>query len=298
MSIDPRAERGGTRWALACLTPDALRIDAATHLLDALDELGFEVDAASLSFVRAPEVARLYAHNLGSTAPGRVDGTWLGREIYALGPSLKLLLSHREEGADHLLASAKGPSAWGDRDQGHLRSRVGLANKSFSMIHTPDSALQAWDDLDCLFGPGAAAALRSGVRVPVPWERLRRLAAPLAFSRTTPATSVVEEVVARAEETIATDARLWVGAAVPSARDAAEALLRRPRAPHAALHDRLYALERTALAEAVHALRRGEPDPVESDALVELLLRTGVLPDPWAAQLVRSVLVFPPAAHA
>ncbi len=100
MSIKRNVLNGGTRWALACITGDAVSTEAAVEIMRMLEDAGYSAEAFSGSSMSPPEIAQLYRHNARLVSPSRVEHSWLGRGIFGLGPTFKMVLSHPESGAD------------------------------------------------------------------------------------------------------------------------------------------------------------------------------------------------------
>ncbi|MGW0212199.1 hypothetical protein ACWDZ8_43135 [Streptomyces sp. NPDC003233] len=299
------------------LLPDARACGTVPALAQRLAFVAPRVVAALPVALTPALVARLYWHNAAAGVPDRVDGTWLGRRVFDHGSCVLLLLGAAPGvgGLSELLARWKGPSSAGTRTRGALREVAAFSHKGMSLLHTPDDAVQAWQDLRLLMAPELVDALLEDVAEPrVAWDDVALLHAPLAPAIDLSPTLFLQRVVAKSLALLGTDARLapwWDGG--ETAREAARALWDgelavagaslpdpaeltarcKPADPLAAALQERTVRQRRELAEVLAMLRAGGRDGPFAEFACTVLKENGVVEGPWEEHMVLVSLVNP-----
>jgi hypothetical protein len=298
-SIDPDEL---ARWGLIVLLPDMMRQDVWSPLGERLALLDVGIQGATVCRPAADIVARLYAGNHRRSAErGRIDGSWLGRSLFNMDQSIPLLLRTAVEGLNlsETLHEWKGPSTYGARRPGDLRSVSPMADRCASLFHTPDDIDDFVASVRLLFGGNALEAVVSGRSArPVSFSQVRDLRARVDEAVDTSPYDIVMRTLLRALTLLAVDAHL-----VPEA-----ALAHVAERVHGA-RERLHALHGTDLQDAMRdalsdfadvadlpppRLAVDDVDPVGRTELTLLLHRRSellqavsilVAPDRWDARL-------------
>lgn len=165
------------------VTPDFVQQGLEGALLAHLERLEVTVVAAVPYVFGAHDTSALYEPSLARRDRPRRPSSWLSLELFGLGHCVLLLLrgSPSQPSVQARLTAHKGPSSYVQRDHESLRGMSPIADRYFSLVHSPDDNDELRRLCALVLGERAAGRALAGELPPVPEEALRQLlgAAPL-----------------------------------------------------------------------------------------------------------------------
>ncbi|WP_113704619.1 hypothetical protein [Nonomuraea lactucae] len=194
--------------AFVVVMPDAMAQDLWGALATRMGPLRLQVLAASSLVLRPPLLSALYAHGtFKQPRPGRATSSWLSHAAAELDSSVAAVVrTPFDVDLPGLLDAWKGPSTFGRRRPGDLRSVAPAAHRCHSVLHTPDNAEQAAKDVVALLGE---ETLEEVVSSDAPercrFDRLRRLRMPSELRAAPHPYDVVIRCLVRAAAVLAYD---------------------------------------------------------------------------------------------
>jgi hypothetical protein len=158
------------RLGMIILLPDAMVTRAWRPIWQRLQVLGLDIVAVGAQQLRPHQMTELYAgsavkpHNRARPPAG-----WLPYQLAALDMSIPVVLrAHAPIDLSRVLDQWKGPSRYGDRDPGDLRSVSRSSDRCLSLLHTCDNVSELARDLTLLFGAETADAIRQDMCTSLP----------------------------------------------------------------------------------------------------------------------------------
>ncbi|MEU3563674.1 hypothetical protein [Kitasatospora sp. NPDC006786] len=205
--------------AFVVVMPDTMAQDLWDALATRLGPLHLRVLAATSLILRPPLLSALYAHGtFKQPRPGGAASGWLSYAVAELDASVAAVVrTPFDVDLVGLLDAWKGPSAFGRRHPGDLRSVAPAAHRCYSLLHTPDDAEQAAKDVVTLLGEETLnEVLSPDAPQRCRFDRLRRLRMPTGLRSATHPYDVVIRCVVRAAAVLSYDhatvpSREWTG---------------------------------------------------------------------------------------
>jgi hypothetical protein len=131
-----------SRYGVLLLTPDFAAQDLVASLFGWFRSSSCEPVAAACHCLRPAEITLLYAGRITHrNRKGRMHSAWLSPRLYEMGTSILIIL-RSTDGAPPLqerISVAKGISRYGEHTEEQLRGLSKIADRCFSLIHSPDN---------------------------------------------------------------------------------------------------------------------------------------------------------------
>jgi hypothetical protein len=177
MEVTENGDTGPRHRGLIVLMPDAMRQDVWGPLARRLRPLCLEVVATTALMLRPPTLSALYANGkVKQQRPSRSPSAWLSFDLAALDMSIvAVVATPLDIDLPRVLDDWKGPSHFGTRREGDLRSVSMSSHRCLSLLHTPDNAGETTRDIRLLLGAATHEHLDDGKPGRCRFEDLQRL---------------------------------------------------------------------------------------------------------------------------
>jgi nucleoside diphosphate kinase len=158
------------RAALVVVKPDGVIASGVERVADAMATRGLAtLEAWAFEDQGSQIFEEIYKYNNAArTASGERTAWWLDRQVYALGPSVAMLLTavSGDGSASAILTEAKGPSNPYACRETHFRSELGATSRAVNVLHASDDGISAAREIIAIAGfdglRAAGAAARAG----------------------------------------------------------------------------------------------------------------------------------------